>query len=245
MKRSVFHVLGLFIALTILLPANPPSLAVAQAPAAYNVPPTSDAPQSPGVRVYVPLVSKPKTRQEWVLHKTADGAHPDGNEQQLVWLMNRARANPTQEGLWLAHTTEPDIAGGRNYFQVNLSVLQSEFAGYAAKPPAAFDVRLYNAARLHSEDLIARDAQDHNNQFQRIVDSGFKFWGGRGNVFSYASSSLSAHGAFNIDWGGDDGTGMQTGRGHRMAIMSVDGNYTNVGIAMVPEDNPARASAHS
>ena len=34
-------------------------------------------------------------------------------------------------------------------------------------------------------------------------------------------------------------TGMECkGRGHRMAIMSVDGNYTNVGIAAVPENNP-------
>ena len=26
---------------------------------------------------------------EWVFHKTTDGLHPDGREQQLMWLMNR------------------------------------------------------------------------------------------------------------------------------------------------------------
>lgn len=187
-------------------------------------------------RVFLPLISKPQ--QEWLFHKTADNLHPDGNEQQLVWLMNRARANPTQEGIWLATTTEPDIAGGRTYFGVNTALLQSEFTSYAIKPPAAFDVRMYQAALAHSQDLIVRDAQDHIDQFKRIEDAGFQCWSGRGNVFSYAGSALNAHGAFNIDWGGTDGTGMQTGRGHRMAIMSVDGNYTNVGFAMVYEGNP-------
>jgi hypothetical protein len=186
--------------------------------------------------IYLPLVSK--SRPEWTFHKTADNLHPDGNEQQLVWLMNRARTNPAQEGYWLATSSEADIAGGRSYFGVNLNVLQSEFANYAAKSPAAFDVRMYNAALAHSNDLIVRDAQDHNNQFALIDQAGFKCLSGRGNVFSYARSSLYAHAAFNIDWGGNDGTGMQTGRGHRMAIMSVDGNYTNVGFAMVPENNP-------
>ena len=82
-----------------------------------------------------------------------------------MWLMNRARANPPAEGVWLATSTDPDIADGRNYFSVNTTVLQNEFNGYSAKPPAAFDVRLYNAAKAHSDDLIARDAQDHNGQF--------------------------------------------------------------------------------
>jgi hypothetical protein len=197
---------------------------------------TSQAQMQASHLVFLPLIAKPQ--QEWTLHKTADNLHPDASEQQMMWLMNRARTNPTQEGIWLATSNESDIAGGRTYFGVNLSLLQSEFAGYNAAPPAAFDVRMYNAAKAHSDDLILRDAQDHDHQFDRIADAGFTCWGGRGNVFSYARSALYAHAAFNIDWGGNDGTGMQTGRGHRMAIMSVDGNYTNVGFAMVPENNP-------
>jgi hypothetical protein len=194
--------------------------------------------ESNATNLFLPAIASPIEFKEWKLHKTDDGSHPDGSEQQLVWLMNRARANPMQEGIWLATSSESDIAGGRGYFGVNTSLLQSEFAGYAAKPPAAFDVRLYNAAKVHSDDLIARDAQDHKDQFLKIQQAGFHYWGGRGNVFSYARNSLYAHAAFNIDWGGNDGTGMQTGRGHRMAIMSVDGDYTNVGFAMVPENNP-------
>lgn len=180
---------------------------------------------------------------EWTFHKTGDNAHPDGNEQQLMWLMNSARANPAQEGIWLATMTDPDVANARTFWGVNLPLLQAEFAGYPAKPPAAFDVRLYNAARAHSLDLIARDAQDHNNQFDRVSAEGFVYTSGRGNVFSYSKTALYGHAAFNIDWGNDggDGSGMQPDRGHRKAIMSLDGDYTNVGIAVVPESNPGTA----
>jgi hypothetical protein len=59
-------------------------------------------------------------------------------------------------------------------------------------------------------------------------------------VFSYTQDAVYGHAAFNIDWGSGTG-GMQDGRGHRMAIMSIDGDYTNVGIAMVSESDPATA----
>ncbi|MFZ3095783.1 MAG: BACON domain-containing carbohydrate-binding protein [Desulfosalsimonadaceae bacterium] len=176
---------------------------------------------------------------EWTYHKTPDNLHPNGMEQQMVWLMNRARANPTNEGDWLATSTDPRVADGRDYFNVDTTVLQNEFASYSAKPPAAFDIRLYNAAKAHSEDLIARDAQDHTGQFDRIDAAGFSYISARGNVFSYADDGLNAHAAFNIDWGEGTLDGMQPGRGHRQAIMSLDGNYTNVGIASVSDSNPS------
>lgn len=187
--------------------------------------------------LWLPLVFQPGTQQEWLLHKTADGAHPSGHEQQMVWLMNRARADPAQEGVWLATSDHPHIAGPRTYFGVDLQMLQNEFAGYEAHAPAAFDRRLYEAARAHSEDLIRRDAQDHEGQFERVAEAGFVMAGGRGNVFSYVRSGIYGHAGFNIDWGSGPG-GMQPGRGHRMAVMSIDGDYTNVGIAAVPEDDP-------
>ena len=185
-------------------------------------------------------ITTKSTTTEWIFHKTLDGSHPNGLEQQILWFMNRARANPTQEGIWLASSSNPDIAGGRTYFGVDLDKLQSEFAALSKKPPAAFDNRLYAAAFAHSTDLISRDAQDHNQQFYRIEAAGFHYWSGRGSVFSYASSALNAHAALNIDWGPDnpdDGDGMQAGRGHRMATMAGDGNYTNVGIAAIHETN--------
>ena len=177
---------------------------------------------------------------EWTQHKTDDNVHPNGDEQMLVWLMNRARQDPEAEGIWLAETDESDIAFGRGYFGVNTEDLKADFALLDPKPPAAFDARLYEASRLHSEDLIARDAQDHDGQFDRVYASGFNSGGGRVSVFAYGDSALNVHGALNIDWGFTE-TGVQDPPGHRYAIMGVPiGNnpLSNVGFAMVTETDP-------
>jgi len=197
---------------------------------------------------------------EWEHHKTSDNRHPDDREQQMLWLMNRARSNPTAEGIWLAdiydryHMHLPNcgrlaedagycyIAGAIEHWGVDLELMQNEFAGYVAKPPAAFDVRLYRAAKNHSEYLISIDGQNHTDQFSRIDDEHFFYRRARGNVFSYSLDAVYGHVAFNVDWGpdGGSGTGMQSPPGHRLAIMSIDGDYTNVGIAVVPA--PATAA---
>lgn len=184
------------------------------------------------------MKNKAAPATEWLNHKTSNNLHPDHREQQMMWLMNRARSNPTQEGLWLAFVDDDDVQNALDYFEVNLGILMAEFEAIAAKPPAAFDVRLYNAAKAHSDDLIDRDAQDHDGQFDKVTAAGFSYTAIRGNVFSYSLNALYGHAGFNIDWGGNDGTGMQTNRGHRLAIMAMDGNYSNVGIAMVSETDP-------
>ena len=152
-----------------------------------------------------------------------------------MWLMNRARRDPAAEGVFLAGIDEFGVPSALAYFDVDLALLQQEFAVLEPQPPAAFDVRLYEGALAHSLDLIDRDAQDHQGQFARVSAAGFHARGMRGNVFAFAREPLYGHAAFNVDWGGNDGTGMQTGRGHRQAIMSIDGDYTNVGIAAVQE----------
>jgi hypothetical protein len=177
------------------------------------------------------------TAIEWTYHKTSDNQHPDGNEQQFLWLVNRARSDPAQEGIWLATMDDPDVASSRDFFNVDEGVLQSEFAGYAVKAPAAFDVRLYEAAKAHSDYLISIDGQNHDNQIARISSAGFNYSQAAGIVFSYSDHTIYGYAAFNIDWGsGTDGT--QDPPGHRYAIMSISGNYTNAGIAVVPETNP-------
>ena len=176
---------------------------------------------------------------EWTYHKTADNQHPNGIEQQMTWLMNRARTNPPLEGVWLAATGDADVAGAIDYFGVDLDVLQDEFDAIPEKPPAAFDVRLYRAARAHSDYLVANDSQNHTGQLDRVAEAGFAFLSYRGNVFSYTRSGIHGHAGFNIDWGDGDPTGMQPDRGHRQAIMSIDGDYTNVGLSVVSEADPA------
>jgi hypothetical protein len=220
--------------------------------AALFAAPVSAAPRAPSIDPPAifepePVVTDAMQRQAassgsltlWTLHASADGLHPNTDEQALLWLMNSARQEPGSEGLFLANLDDPDVQSAIGWFGVDLVALVTEFLLIEPKPPAAFDARLYEAAYQHSLYLIANDTQNHTGQFDRVATAGFHAWGMRGNVFSYADSALYAHAGFNVDWGGDDGTGMQTGRGHRLAIMSIDGNYTNVGLAAVPEANGA------
>ena len=185
----------------------------------------------------------PSAAVEWTYHKTSDNLHPDGNEQQMLWLMNRARSDPAQEGAWLAWLGsggDPDITNVCNNppdWVVDMTVLQNEFAAIPAKPPAAFDVRLYNAAKAHSDYMISINGQTHDGQIARIDAAGFEYTTAAGIVFSYSEHTVYGHAGFNIDWGpGTDGT--QDPPGHRNAIMSVSGNYTNVGYAVIAGLNP-------
>ena len=175
---------------------------------------------------------------EWTLHKSSDGAHPDGDEQQMLWLINRARQSPTREGRWLAHSREFQVRHGRDFFAVDRQALVHAFAKIRPSPPAAFDRRLYRAAFKHSRSQIARDVQDHLGQQALMSAEGFAYTQTRYNVFSYANNGLNAHAAFNIDWGPGTGSGMQQPPHHRLGIMSVDGGYSNVGIAGLFDANP-------
>jgi len=235
--RRLFRILVLAAFTAALLPAQSSEAAYDRIP--EPGPPTIEleAPEAPGAKAAADVMA-PSATTEWTYHKTGDNLHPDGNEQQMLWLLNRARSDPAQEGAWLATETDPDIAAARSFWSVNLSVLQNEFAAIPAKPPAAFDVRLYNAAKAHSDYLISIDSQTHDGQFSRIDAAGFKYTSAAGIVFSYSEHTVYGHAGFNIDWGpGTDGT--QDPPGHRNAIMSVSGNYTNVGYAVVAESNPS------
>jgi hypothetical protein len=212
---------------------QPPPPPPAENPPSIQLP---NLPESSPVLKATPSTGVPTT--EWTLHKTDDNLHPSDQEQQMVWLMNHARSSPHAEGAWLATSTDPDIAGGRGYFNVNVALMQTQFDSYSAKPPAAFDQRLYLAAKDHSDYMIANDTQTHSGQSGRIGSRGFtcNAWGGI--VFAFADDALNAHAAFNIDWGGTNG-GMQDPPGHRLTIMAVNTQYSNVGLALVYEDNPA------
>ena len=203
---------------------NPP---VVTAPA----PARSEADRAP----FFPLSEPPSV--EWTGHKTADGVHPSGEEQQMLWLMNRARQNPRAEGAWLIHLRDDATQQALEYFSVNHALVLTELAAWASSnsAPAAFDARLYRAASNHCAYMISIDGQNHDGQFNRVNSAGFYFTVWHGSVFSCVYHPVFAHAGFNVDWGGDDGTGMQTGRGHRVGLMM--GQLANVGIAFVAQPN--------
>ncbi|RYD38570.1 MAG: hypothetical protein EOP86_00445 [Verrucomicrobiaceae bacterium] len=178
---------------------------------------------------------------EWVHHKTADGQHPSALEQQMLWLMNRARANPADEGNFLSATGDRDIVIGILQFLVDLNRMKSEFQAIKPAPPAAFDRRLYEASRQHAEYMIQRNDQTHDRQNDFLNDCGFDWQVARLSIYAYGSNALMTHAALNIDFGGPPSEGgMQAGRGHRVAIMSTvpDVDLSSVGLALVAENNP-------
>jgi hypothetical protein len=61
---------------------------------------------------------------EWTYHKTDDGVHPNGPEQQMLWLLNRARQDPSVEGRWLAGGVDSMVTIPS---EVDLAVLIQEF----------------------------------------------------------------------------------------------------------------------
>lgn len=187
-----------------------------------------------------PLFLSAQPDTEWLFHKTEDNAHPDGNEQQMFWLMNRARTNPIKEGKWLVGdilTLPNNVTTEFNFRGISKDLVREEFAAIAPKPPSAFDRRLYEASKAHSEYMISIDTQTHDGQFQRVSQAGFSGNGGAASVFWTAQDGVHGHAVLNIDWGGGTPDGLQTGRGHRRSIHADNGLWTNVGLAMVADEN--------
>ena len=211
-------------------------LARAQNDSALRSPPQEDAVsvERSADSIFIPLATP---TVEWTFHKTEDNAHPNGNEQAMFWLMNRARTDPEAEGEFLAGISNANVVGNYSFWGVDLDKMKGEFAALNPRPPGAFDRRLYNASKAHSDYMISIDEQTHDGQFDRITDSGFVRNGAAVSVFWRAEDPIHGHAALNVDWGSDGGAndGMQPGRGHRAAIMAQPFR-SNVGLAMV-EDN--------
>ncbi len=169
---------------------------------------------------------------------------PTAKEQLYVELINRARANPTAEGIRFAGlaSTQPDIAAAYGYFSVNLATMQAEFVSGSAAgkptlngvPPLSINAKLTAVAREHSQDQITWDYQGHpghdgSTLGTRITAQGYSWFTYGENVFTSSESVLYGHAGFEVDWGGSDGTGMQgPPRGHRSNIHS--GAFREIGV---------------
>lgn len=169
---------------------------------------------------------------------------PTDEEQLYLELINRARANPTAEGIRLATTTEPNSLQAFAQYKVNLNVMKSEFAALPVRQPLAMNRLLTNAARLHTEYQFNSAQQTHESSDgtyddKRVEAQGYD-WANLGeNVYCFASNTVHGHEGFQVDWGsGANGTdnGMQTGRGHRVNIHSDfrdHSDFREVGIGVV------------
>lgn len=151
---------------------------------------------------------------------------PSAEEQYLLELANRARANPAAEGKRLADTTDPDEKMALDFFKVDRAKVKRDFASYAPRPPLSMNPQLTRAARRHSADMARNHFQGHTGSdgsttASRLVESGFApISSANESVYSNYVPDLSfAHAGFQVDWGYGAG-GVQPGLGHRDNIMN-------------------------
>lgn len=160
---------------------------------------------------------------------------PSDEEQLYLEFINRARANPPQEGQRLAATTDPEVLSAYDFFNVDLALMQQQFNAIAAAPPLAMNAQLLIAARLHSGDMFTNQFQGHVSSTGKTLEQRVQAQGGSystlgENVYAYAESVWHGHAGFNVDWGPGPG-GMQTPPGHRNSIHNA--NFREVGIGVV------------
>jgi len=165
--------------------------------------------------------------------------NPSPNEQQMLELVNRARANPYNECNLFVTTDDQHILEGLIYpGNPSIEQLLQTFSTYLPKPPLAFNSALLACAKVHSQDMANNDFQGHvssdgSTLSDRMNAAGYPYRTGGENVYAYAQSLLHAQAAFLIDWGVPD-------LGHRKNMLELDDHpaFREVGISVVSESNP-------
>ena len=160
---------------------------------------------------------------------------PTPEEQLYLELMNRARATPSAEGQRLRDTTDPDVVGAYNYFGVDRNLMYLQFQALAPAPPLSMNPKLLAAARSHSQDMSARQYQDHTGSDgstpgSRATAQGYSWQTLAENVSAYSKQVFFGHASFEVDWGYGLG-GMQTPPGHR--VNAHNPVYREVGVGVV------------
>ncbi len=164
---------------------------------------------------------------------------PSGDEQYLLELANYARANPAAEGQALANVTDPEILRYYSHYNVSTSQLRSDFAGYKAQPPLAFNANLMASSRAQSLNQAANGFQGHNgtdgSTFDgRITATGYQWQALGENVYAYVENPLFGFVGMMTDWGVAD-------LDHRLNIMSADASrpvFKETGISCVGTNKP-------
>jgi hypothetical protein len=167
---------------------------------------------------------------------------PTNEEQYYLELINRARANPTAEGLRLATTTDSNVLNAYSAFGVNLVLMQAQFVLIPPAPPLSMNATLTTAARAHSQNMLQNNYQGHSGPDGSLTTrlqgytAGANGWSIGENVYAYSKSVWYGHVGFEVDWGGGVANGgMQSPPGHRQNIHST--TFREVGIGVVLGSN--------
>src|SRR5947207_5562331 len=164
---------------------------------------------------------------------------PTNEEQYYLELINRARANPTAEGIRLATTTDSNVLAAYSAFGVNLVLMQLQFAVLPPAPPLSMNATLMTAARAHSQNMLQNNYQGHSGPDGSLTTrlqsytSGANGWSIGENVYAYSKSVWYGHAGFVVDWGGSALTGgMQSPPGLRQNIHRATFREIGVGVVL-------------
>lgn len=161
---------------------------------------------------------------------------PTPEEQLMLEMINRARANPAEEGARLMDTEDSEVQSAYSYFKINKVATKAAFNAYPQRPPLVFHPMLLDASRGHSRDMDANNFQGHTSSngkslSTRYADVGYASQGMFGeNVAAYSESVWYGHCGLNVDWGEEN----QQVLGHRSNIMNFNSSvFTEIGIGIV------------
>lgn len=185
---------------------------------------------------------------------------PMDEEQHYLEFINRTRIDPVGESHWLTNVTDPDVLSAYNQFKVDLSVFIADTSVLPPVPPLAFEPRLIQAARGHSQWMLDAGLQSHdeinpdngqvlNTSGQRVTAAGYIWTTVGESIYASARSPLQGHAGFEVDWGlfleDEQGNpvldelgrmipiapGMQDPPGHR--INNHNASYREVGVGVI------------
>lgn len=164
------------------------------------------------------VAGRARVAEEWTAHRSEDGSRPTPEDQELVYLVNRARSDPEAEGSWLAES--PEVQSRFGGFPVDWSLLRAEFSALPARPPLAVDRRVLAGEGEHARAILDGCRQTHAGQRERVREAGYRSAVHRVVAWAQPQRPVWAHAAFQIDFGGPAASGgMQSGRPHRAALM--------------------------
>lgn len=175
--------------------------------------------------VVSPLLAQPTTAYSH--------GDPTPYEQYQLELINRARANPAEEGIRVMDTDDQAVQMAYSFFNINKNATKQAFTTYPQRPPLAFHPSLITSARAHTADMIAKNFQGHTSSngddlSDRYAKVSYQSQGMYGeNVSAYAESMWYSHCGLIVDWGEQN----QIDLGHRENILNFKNyNYTEIGI---------------
>ena len=164
---------------------------------------------------------------------------PSTLEQQLLEMINRARAHPTEEIHILLGSGDAYIQSAIADFEVDTAQVIADFAGYSPQPPLVLNAKLTESAWGHAVDMAENDFQSHvgsdgSRLRDRLERVAYPYRLAGENVFAYAQSVLHAHAAFLIDWGVPE-------LGHRANLLNLGSqtDFREVGLSVLSENDPA------